>query len=334
MERSLTWDDATVGISAGSAPARAALAGNPSDGFGGAVLATVVPGLAARVHALDNESVVVGDRAWPAPDQVTGPHEGEGALLSATVERLVAWCRESGRDVPAAGVALEWSSTIPRSVGLAGSSALVVAGIRALAPRWGLDLDVITMARLALEVETDVLGIAAGPQDRLTQAADGTVLMDFGGLWWAVEEVEPAVPLPLFVAWSEATSAPSHTVHGPLQGRRDEPEVRTAMAELARLAHAAAAAARAGDLAALGMAMDGSYDVRASIVDLDAAHVALVEGARRCGAPVNYAGSGGAVVGLAAGADVLDAARAWAEAEGLGFTTLTVGGARRGWPGA
>ena len=35
---------------AGVAPARAALAGNPSDGYGGAVLAVCLPALAARVE--------------------------------------------------------------------------------------------------------------------------------------------------------------------------------------------------------------------------------------------------------------------------------------------
>ena len=106
MPGSLAWDDAPVGISEGSATARAALAGNPSDVFGGAVLATAVPGLVARVRASDADEVVVGDRSWPSPSEVTGPHEGDEALLGAAVERLVGWCRETGRVVPADGVAL------------------------------------------------------------------------------------------------------------------------------------------------------------------------------------------------------------------------------------
>jgi len=315
-----------MGTHVGRALARAALAGNPSDGFGGAVLATPVPGLEAVVHASDADAVIVGDRSWPSPAAVAGPHEGEGALLSATVERLVQWCRAGASGPPDGGVELTWSTSIPRSVGLAGSSALVVAGLRALAARWRLDLDVITTARLALEVEVDLLGIAAGPQDRLTQAAGDTVLMDFGGPGWAFERVVPPSPVQLFVVWSATTSSPSHIVHGPLQDRRDEPAVRVAMAELARLARVAADALRAGDLAALGAAMDGSFDLRASVLELDPAHVALVEGARACGAPVNYAGSGGAVVGLAARRQVLEPARAWAEADGLGFTVLELAG--------
>jgi glucuronokinase len=205
-------------------------------------------------------------------------------------------------------------------VGLAGSSALVIAGLRALAARWQLELDVASTARLALEVETDLLGLAAGPQDRLAQAAGSTVLMDFAGPCWEVQPVEPQAPVALFVAWDSASASPSDAVHGPLGDRAAEPEVRGAMARLAGLARRGADALRGGDLAALGDAMDGSFDARASVLDLDPAHVALVEGARACGAPVNYAGSGGAVVGLVTEPATRHAVRAWTASAGLGFT--------------
>jgi glucuronokinase len=306
----------------GRALARAALAGNPSDRFGGAVLATVVPGLETVVRAIDAEEVVVGDRSWPSPAEVTGPHHGDAALLGAAVERLVRWCRTDGPGPPAGGVALEWTTTIPRSVGLAGSSALVIAGLRALADRWQLDLDRTTTARLALEVETDLLGLAAGPQDRLVQAAGGTVLMDFAGPAWEVVAVEAHPPVGLFVAWDSASAAPSDAVHRPLGHRAGEPAVRAAMARLADLARQGAAALRAGDPAGLAQAMDGSYEARAAILDLDPAHVALVEGARACGAVANYAGSGGAVVGVVPDPATLDALRAWAAGAGLGVLDL------------
>lgn len=308
----------------GRAPARAALAGNPSDGFGGAVLATVVPGLEAVVRATDAKGVHVGGRSWPSLIDVAGPHEGESAVVAATVERLVSWCRTDGPGVPADGVALDWTTTIPRSVGLAGSSALVVAAIRALAPRWGLDLDVVTTARLALEVETDLLGIAAGPQDRLTQAAGRTVLMDFAGAEWSVDAVVPAVAVPLVIVWRPDGAESSDAVHRPLRHRAEEPAVRRAVERLAELAHQAADALRAGDLAALGDAMDGSFEQRAAMLALDPTHVALVEGARGCGAPANYTGSGGAVVGLAITPAVLGAVRAWTAREGLGLVTFEI----------
>lgn len=316
-----------MGTHVGRAPARAALAGNPSDVFGGAVLATPVPGLEAVVTVGDADGVVVGDRTWASPGAVAGPYAGDGALLAATVERLVGWCRTEGPGEPTDGLEVTWSTTIPRSVGLAGSSALVVAGIRALAERWGLDLDVTTTARLALEVETDLLGIAAGPQDRLAQAVGSTVLMDFGGPDWRFTQIVPPASVACFVAWTTQRATTSHAVHAPLRERAGEPEVRRAATQLAELARLGAEALLVGDLQALGEAMDGSFDQRASILDLDSAHVALVDGARQCGAPVNYTGSGGAVVGLAVSSEVLDRVRTWAESDGLGFTPVELAGA-------
>jgi hypothetical protein len=55
---------------------------------------------------------------------------------------------------------------------------------------------------------------------------------------------------------------------------------------------------RRGDAAALGAAIDATFDARRSIAALDARHVRLVELARSLGAPANYAGSGGAIVGF------------------------------------
>jgi glucuronokinase len=300
----------------GRALARVALAGNPSDGFGGAVLAAVVPGLEAVVVAEDPDPAVVGYEAV-----ATGP---AAELLAAAAGRLRSWCEENGVGRPDR-VALSASTTIPVSVGLAGSSALVIAAVRALSVRWEVAPAPLEVARLALDAETMLLGIAAGPQDRVVQAAGRTVQMEFGDSWSA-EPVDPPEPVELLVVWSAVASEPSTAVHRPLQARRGEPAVVRAMARLADLARHGAAALAAGDRAALGAAMDGSYEVRASIMELDPAHVALVDGARAAGASVNYAGSGGAVVALPgdAGPDGLAALQRWAHAGGHGSVPLTV----------
>jgi glucuronokinase len=52
--------------------------------------------------------------------------------------------------------------------------------------------------------------------------------------------------------------------------------------------------------------MDASFDVRRSIAALDPRHVRMVELARSLGAAANYAGSGGAIVGLLGDAADLD----------------------------
>lgn len=200
----------------------------------------------------------------------------------------------------------------------------MVAAVRALAERWAIDVDVVTTARLALDVEVDDLGIAAGPQDRLVQASGRTVLLDFAGEAWDVRPVDPPEQLDLFVVWSTVAPTPSQQVHGPLQARRDEPAVVAAMAALGQLARDAAGALTAGDRHALGAAMDASFEQRASILDLDPMHVALVDGVRAAEAAANYAGSGGAVVGLPLRPDAVDAAAAWAAAAGHGFHRVAI----------
>jgi glucuronokinase len=69
------------------------------------------------------------------------------------------------------------------------------------------------------------------------------------------------------------------------------------MARLADHARAAADALRARDHGAFIRALDGSFDERAALMELDPRHVAMVEAARGAGASANYAGSGGAIVG-------------------------------------
>src|SRR3954449_10216168 len=123
----------------GSAHARAALAGNPSDGFGGATLAVTVRDFGARAEVRE------------APELRVEP---PSALARAAAARL-------GGDVE-----VRWSCGVPREVGLAGSSAIVVAVLRAVAALRGRPLAPPDLAALALAVETEDLGIAAGPQER------------------------------------------------------------------------------------------------------------------------------------------------------------------------
>src|SRR5665213_2185853 len=166
-----------------AAPARTALAGNPSDGYGGAVLAMAVPALAARV------------RASPAAEhRVEPPSE----LVSATVRRFA-------RDyAPAATRSLvAWSTSIPREVGLGGSSALVIATLRALCELYrGAQIPTDELADCALAVEAEDLGIAAGLQDRVAQASGGLTFMEFGRER-RYESLEPGLLPPLALAWRD-----------------------------------------------------------------------------------------------------------------------------------
>jgi glucuronokinase len=261
-------------MASGSAFARAALAGNPSDGYGGAVLAVCVPELAARAEATGGAG---------APRAVTHP---PSALVDATVARF-------GRGP----CSVRWATNVPREVGLAGSSAIVTATVRALCALHGHALEPDELAEMVLAVEVEDLGIAAGPQDRYAQAHEGLAFMDFAGARPRVERLDAALLPPLYLAWRCDAAEASHAVHGGLRDRRDQPRVRAGMQRLAGHARAARDALLAGDRAAFAAAVDGSFDERAALLDLDPRHVAMVRTAREAGASANYAGSGGAVVG-------------------------------------
>jgi glucuronokinase len=271
-------------MASGRAFARAALAGNPSDGYGGAVLAVCVPALAAHAEAT------------PAPRSTSNP---PSALVDAAVARFAR-----------GGCSVRWRTEVPREVGLAGSSAIVTATVRALCALHDHVLPPDDLAEMVLAVEVEDLGIAAGPQDRYAQAHEGLVLMDFGGPRPRVERLDVALLPPLYLAWRTDAAQTSHAVHGSLRERAGEAAVRAAMARLADHARSARDALRAGDSAAFARAIDASYDERAALIDLDPRHAAMVHAARGAAASANYAGSGGAIVGTlpAAGAAAPEAA--------------------------
>jgi glucuronokinase len=258
-------------MASGSAHARAALAGNPSDGFGGAVLACCVGEL----------------RAWARAEHANASSsDPPNALVDAAIARF-------GRGP----CAVRWGTGVPREVGLGGSSAIVTATVRALCELHEHALEPAALAELVLAVEAEDLGIAAGPQDRYAQAHGGLLLMDFAGPAPRVECLDPSLLPPLYLAWRTDAAETSHAVHGGLRGRAGEPEVREAMARLAGHARAARDALLRGDRAAFAAAVDGSFDERAALLELDPRHVAMVRAARQAGASANYAGSGGAIVG-------------------------------------
>lgn len=283
--------------------ARAALAGNPSDGFGGAVVAIPIRTWSATA-TLDDV-----DQPGPAGVQVVGTGSELG-LAALEVLR-----RDFNVDLPDAIVTL--TTTIPRSVGLAGSSALAIACLRAIGLRCSMSdkyqaaarllSDPDALAVIALNAENDVLGIAAGLQDRLVQAYDRPLLMEFGaGMGRSIANRRcgrvtpvPESPWPLVIAWRPDASQPSTHVHGPLRDRRDDPDVQHAMIQLADCARRAAVALRDTDREALAHAMNETWRWRTELVGVDPAHAQMADVLRELGAAVNSTGSGGAVVALA-----------------------------------
>lgn len=275
--------------------ARAALAGNPSDAFGGAVLAVPVRSFAARA-------------TYRAP---LSPVAAPELVAAATV----AFDRERGTSTTGT---VRWETSVPLQVGLAGSSAIVLAVLRALAAEHGWAAGPL---ELALRVETEGLGLAAGLQDRITQAHDAPMFMDF-----AAERYERLAPagLPMLVAYC-AEGERSGVVHSRLQERwaAEDDALRAAVGELREQAFAARLAYAAGDLAALGACMTRSTELRLSLYAPHPAHTKLFEPVRGAGLEGNFTGSGGAVVAVEPGGSPERARTAEAQLRAAGYGVVS-----------
>ena len=286
-------------------PARAALAGNPSDGYGGAVVAVPVYDLTAMA------SVTESDRFLVRASNVE-----LARLLQATADAFA----DAKSELPSA--TLSASTSIPRSVGLAGSSALVIATLRALAACTGHRWEPIELAELALSVERDRLGIAAGLQDRLVQAVGKPISMTFDPVGY--HQLTLPDDTSLFVAWNPHGSETSDTVHRSIRRRFDggDADVQAVMRDLAVQAARARRAIEAADPLLLSEAIDRSFDLRASIIEIDATQQMLIDIGRAGRAAVNSAGSGGSVIGLPRRPSDLPALQKAYEGNGFEFLLL------------
>jgi len=235
---------------------------------------------------------------------VAGRHGG-GALLAVALKKLTDHSPrllELPATDPRLGCRVTVTTDIPREVGLAGSSAIVVAALRALARWFGVEVDAATVAELALLAERDVLGITAGPMDRVVQAHEGLLYIDCRRPRSARSclSLDAELLPPLFVAWDVALGAPSGTLHDPVRARWEHGDaaVRAAIEELATLADQGLEALRARDIPGLQRLVDRNFDVRASIWNVTARDHELVAVGRRRGAAVKFCGSGGSVLGV------------------------------------
>jgi glucuronokinase len=274
----------------GVAFARAALAGNPSDAYGGAVLALTLGSWSAQVEAEPSVRFTVTPGS---------------PLVGTTVRRFA-----QEFDPAALTTSVQWTTSIPRGVGLGGSSALVIATTRALCRLFRKELEPDRLADFALAVETEGLGILAGPQDRVAQAYGGLMFMDFGlgqdgNLY---ERLDMNLLPPLLIAWRDDAAKHSGDVHGALHERHrsGDEQVQKTMSGLAAAARDARSALQSGDIQRLCECVDQTFELRRQIIELDERCVRMVEVAREHGAAANYTGSGGAIVAVCRDWDQLE----------------------------
>jgi galactokinase/mevalonate kinase-like predicted kinase len=302
-----------------SAPARANLIGNPSDLYGGAVLACSVP-LRATVtlEPASGTELRAGDRTA----RVEGP--ADLALRGDVFDIARAALRSLDR-LPACRI--RYRTRIPMQSGLAGSTALLVALLRGLLAWRGEDPDPYLLVKRARAVERDILGVACGWVDFYMCAFGGLRYVDLRGLEIERPSTEaPSASLetlpggaPPFLLAFTGVRHDSGAVHAPLRERweRGDPPVVRAYERVSEIAREGRAALLRADWAGLGALMNENHEIQRGLGGSGAANDRLIRAALDAGAPgakLAGAGQGGTIVALWPGEDRSPLERALLEA--------------------
>jgi galactokinase/mevalonate kinase-like predicted kinase len=298
--------------------ARAGLLGNPSDGYNGKTISLSVRNYWAEVvlYEWDSVEIVLADDDRAKFDSV---HElardvrlhgyyGGIRLIKATIKRFVEHCTARGLTLHDRKFSIRYHTTIPRQVGLAGSSAIIVATLRCLMEFYDVPIAIEAQPTFVLLVEQEELGITVGLQDRVIQVYEGLVYMDFdrtrehvveGLRAYRYEPLDPSLLPPLYVAHHETLGEPTEIFHNNIRERfrRGDQSVIDAMACLAELAAQGREALVSRDDERLARLVNANFDTRRSIYRLPSWQIDMVETARGCGASAKFAGSGGAIIG-------------------------------------
>ena len=331
----------------GIAYARAGLLGNPSDVYGGKVIALSVCNFRAQVVIEPAASFALrpGESdmlAFPSARDASRAFELAGCddgmrLLRAALHRFAGYWSGFGElvdDDPSLRFTMRYKTDIPRQVGLAGSSAIIIAALRALMSWFNVEIEPATLAEIALAAEVENLGITAGPMDRVIQAYGGVVLMDLKEPRSAASyrPLSPAILPPLFVAWDPRGGACSGIAHGDLRSRweRGDPEVHRIMSDFRDLVDEGVAVLEKdesgrdgiegegtgrGDTFAFRELVSRNFEMRSRIFQISDRDLQMVAIARQLDAAAKLTGSGGAVIGVPArAADLETLATAYEEA--------------------
>lgn len=277
-----------------SAPGRCGIVGNPSDIYGGVVVSCSTPARARCRLTLGVPTEL--------PEDPT--------LWQAATARF-----------PLQDVKVEWSSDVPRSSGLAGSTALLAATLacvmtaRDSKPRLRSFAERSGFAELVRDIEKNEAGVQCGFQDAYMAVYGGLQRMEFQrktptdvGPFASLESLN--LPLP-FLLVTTGVQRLSGSVHGPVIERwlAGDEEIRRAVKEVTRLGAKGCSALLNNDLRELAACMNRNQELIAGWGGSGEAIDKLVADCRDSGAmaaKLAGAGMGGTIIALATDLDALE----------------------------
>jgi len=304
--------------------ARAGLLGNPSDGYFGKTISLTIRNFGAHVTLYQSPEL----RIEPQPEDIHffkniyqlvesvnlhGYYGGE-RLIKAAIKKFLEYCQSRQIKLENKNFTVRYHSNIPRQVGLAGSSAIITATMKALLQFYQVEIPLEILPSLILAVERDELGINAGLQDRVIQVYEGCVYMDFDkklmleknhGLY---ERIDPMLLPNLYLAYNTELSKVSGRVLNDIRVRYENGD-RLVIATLARIAQLAEQGRQAlleRDVDKLNELMNENFDQRKKIMNISEKNLLMIVTARKCGASAKFAGSGGSIIGIYRDNEMLD----------------------------
>ena len=294
---------------------RAGLVGNPSDGYFGKTISFAFSNFCVEVVLYETPELEIlpsqkdhscfDGIADIVRDVLLHGYYGGIRLLKATIKTFYDYCQDNQIVLHEKNFTIRYCSNIPHGVGLAGSSAIITACLRALMAFYGVSIPKYVQANLVLAAEKNELHIPAGLQDRVIQVYQGVVYMDFAEEIMARQgygnyELLGCNLLPrLYIAYRDDLSEPTEKFHNNIRLRFDQGErkVVNAMRFWARLTDKVRHCLLSGQADKIGELLDANFNRRRQIYNISEDNIRMVEEARAVGASAKFTGSGGAIVG-------------------------------------
>ncbi len=288
-----------------SAPGRAGVLGNPTDGYGGSVIACAICERAKVAIEPRNK----GLRACSDSGCIEFGRRSDFELKGDEFDIVRAVIRYLGVfDLPAT---LYFSTTIPREAGLAGSTALLSSTLKAILEFVGVNYTPYYFAELNRVIELEYLGVQCGYNDAYMTTFGKLNYMDFRGKEYyrrltqekyaTIERLTPFVSdLPFIVAHSGIRHH-SGGFHRPIRDRwlEGDPKVVEGYIRIAEIARLGKRALLERDWFVFGQLMNENYSIQEEFAPSGDAVSNLVKKALKhgaLGAKLAGAGGGGTVI--------------------------------------
>ena len=296
--------------------ARAALIGNPSDGYFGKTISFTFDNFFAEVTLYETPELEIlpterDSSCFAGIDELAEDvrlfgYYGGIRLLKAAIKTFHDYTHTHGIVHDKRNFTVRCKSNIPNLVGLAGSSAIITACYRALMTFYGITIPKQELANIIRDTEQKELGISAGLQDRVIQVYQGLVYMNFDKELIEKQGYGNYVPLDtsrlpnLYIAYRTDLSEISDVFHNNIRARFNagDKTILDAMKFWGDITEEALACLNNGNFDELSRLMNANFDRRASIYKISDGNLRMVEVARACGACAKSTGSGGAIVGI------------------------------------